>query len=70
MFNEHGTKILGVVVTVLGLVVGLAPDQLTALFGERAPGIVMALGGVLTVLRGLQNSGTLPGGPAATKKEG
>lgn len=63
MFSEHGTKILGVVVTVLGLVVTLTPDQVTALLGTHGAGAIMAISGVLTVLRGLQNSGTLAGGP-------
>jgi len=66
MLNEHGTKILGVVIALLGSVMLLTPEQITAIMGERGPGIMTAIAGLLTVLRGFQNSGSLPGGP---KKE-
>lgn len=61
--KTHGTKILGIVLGTLGVVTTMQPDAITAVFGERGPGIVLFCGGLLTFLRGLQNSGVLPGGP-------
>lgn len=66
MFKDHGTKIIGTIFTLAGTFAAFSPEQVLALLGERGPGIVVALGGLATVLRGLQNSGILPGGP---KKE-
>lgn len=66
MLNEHGTKILGIIIALLGSVMLLTPDQITALMGARGPGILTGIAGILTILRGFQNSGVLPGGP---KKE-
>lgn len=53
---NHGTKILGAVITVLGAVVAASPEVLTNLFGQYAPGIAVMAGGLLTVLRGFQNT--------------
>lgn len=53
---NHGTKILGVVITALGVVVAASPDMLTNLFGQYAPGIAVAASGLLTILRGFQNT--------------
>lgn len=64
MFKEHGTKILGTVVTVIGAISVMSPEQVAALFGDRGPAVMMTIGGILTILRGLQNSGVLPGGPS------
>lgn len=58
MFQDHGTKIIGAVSTVIGMAATLTPDQLTQLFGAKAPAIAMAVMGVLTILRGFQNSST------------
>lgn len=61
--RENGTKILGVIVTLLGSLLLLTPDELSAIFGEHAPRVGVIIGGLLTILRGFQNSGQLPGGP-------
>lgn len=65
MFANHGTKIIGAVSTVIGVAATLTPEQLTALFGPQAPSVAMTVMGILTIMRGFQNSGTLPGGPKA-----
>lgn len=62
-FKAHGTKILGTTLGALGVVTTMSPSTITDLLGDRGPGIVIACGGLLTFLRGLQNSGVLPGGP-------
>lgn len=51
MFKNHGTKILGAIAGMAGLV------------GAKGPAAMLAIAGVFTILRGFQNSGTLPGGP-------
>jgi hypothetical protein len=56
IYREHGTKILGTVITVLGGFLLLPPDQQTALVGETAPRIAVSVTGLLTILRGFQNS--------------
>lgn len=56
MFKDHGTKIIGAVTTVIGMAATLTPDQLAALFGPKAPAAAMAVMGILTILRGFQNS--------------
>lgn len=61
--SQHGTKVLGVIITLLGGFLLLPVEQQVAIVGERAPGVAVAVTGLLTILRGLQNSGTLPGGP-------
>lgn len=62
-YRNHFTKVLGILITLLGGLLLLTPDQLEALFGEHAPRIAVSVAGLLTILRGFQNSGTLPGGP-------
>lgn len=62
MFKNHGTKIIGVAMGVLGTLMTLTPEQLTGLLGTRGAGIAVSLGALATILRGFQNSGTLPGG--------
>lgn len=61
--SNHGTKVLGILITLLGGLLLLTPDQLQAMFGEHAPRVAVTVTGLLTILRGFQNSGTLPGGP-------
>lgn len=53
---NHGTKVLGAIVTAIGLATTTYADALTNLLGPRAPGVMMMLAGLLTVLRGFQNS--------------
>lgn len=56
LLPNHGTKILGSVMTLLGVVVAASPDLLVSIFGKYGPGIAVAAGGVLTILRGFQNT--------------
>lgn len=67
MFKEHGTKIIGGAVTVLGVVAGINPAILAAL-GPWGIGAGVVAGGLWTILRGFQNSGIVPGGPEAVQK--
>ena len=55
-WKNHGTKILGGITTLLGVIVTATPDTLTSLFGAHAPGIATAAAGLLTILRGFTNS--------------
>ena len=60
-FAKHGTKQLGAFVIAVGTVMlTLTPAQLAAL--HLSPGFMVTLGGVLTLLRGFDNT---PKGPAA-----
>jgi hypothetical protein len=56
MWKEHGTKIVGSVITILGVVGTLGPDSMIEIFGERGPGIAGIIAGVVVVLRGVQNT--------------
>lgn len=56
MLRNHGTKIIGAVSTLIGVAATLTPDQLTAVFGDKAPAAAMMVMGVLTILRGFQNN--------------
>jgi hypothetical protein len=62
-YTNHGTKILGVIITILGGFLLLPIEQQTALVGETAPRVAVGITGLLTILRGFQNSGSIPGGP-------
>ncbi len=63
MLNEHGTKIIGVVGTLAaGAIASITPEQLVAL-GPKGVAIIMGISSLLTIFRGFQNSGVLPGGP-------
>lgn len=56
LIKDHGTKLIGGAIAVVGTVTALDPAILQVLFGERGAGIVMAVGGLLTAIRGFQNS--------------
>lgn len=54
VITNHGTKILGTVITILG---GLFADPtFSALLGKWGAPVTMVVGGLLTVLRGFNNS--------------
>lgn len=66
--KNNATKWLGGIISALGVAaMQLTPEQIVAILGAKGPGAVVAVAGILTYLRGLQNSGQLPGGPAAPK---
>jgi len=53
---NHGTKVLGVCMTIAGAVSVADPNTM----GKYGPAIVMIAGGILTALRGFQNSSNQP----------
>ena len=55
-WTNHGTKILGMIITLLGALSALSPDTLAQIAGPMGPGIAVAAGGLLTILRGFTNS--------------
>lgn len=64
MWKEHGTKIIGAILTGLGAVsMMLTPELIIDLLKLKGPSAALIAGGIMTFIRGLQNSGTLPGGP-------
>jgi hypothetical protein len=58
-WTDHGTKILGTLITILGGFLLLPPEQQAALVGETAPRIAVAVTGLLTILRGFTNTRNL-----------
>ncbi|MGH7744391.1 MAG: hypothetical protein ACREQ5_06155 [Candidatus Dormibacteria bacterium] len=57
-WKQHGTKILGAVTGVLGAVLTFTPAQLTAL--HISPSMVLTVGGILTFIRGFDNTNGKP----------
>lgn len=55
LWQNHGTKIIGGAVTVLGTVAAVDPALVTAL-GPKAQAVAVIAGGLLTILRGIQNT--------------
>ena len=53
---NHGTKLIGAAITICGIVAAADPK----LMGQYGPAIVMIAGGIVTVLRGVQNSANQP----------
>jgi hypothetical protein len=56
LWDSHGTKLLGGLITILGGFLLLPPDQQAALVGETAPRVAVAVTGLLTILRGFANT--------------
>jgi len=56
LWKNHGTKILGTLITVLGIFTTVSQDTLTSLFGTHGPAVAVVIGGLLTFLRGFQNT--------------
>ena len=56
LFRNHGTKLLGVVTTLIGTLSAADPAVLISALGNRGLSYLMALSGILTILRGLQNT--------------
>jgi len=56
LFKDHGTKILGAVTTLIGALSASEPTLLIAALGQKGVSYLMALSGILTILRGLQNT--------------
>lgn len=60
LFKDHGTKILGGLTAVTGILTAADPAALEALIGKTGVGAVVALSGLATILRGFTNSANLP----------
>lgn len=56
MWHEHGTKIMGSLIALLGVIGALDPETLRLIFGERGPGIAAIVGGLLVIMRGIQGT--------------
>ena len=55
-WKSHGTKILGSATAVVGVLGTVDPTALTGAIGEKGVGVLTGLAGILTILRGFQNS--------------
>lgn len=59
-WKNHGTKILGTIGTLAGLLATVDPAAITAflnaIFGDRGPGIATMILGGLTIYKGFKNS--------------
>lgn len=55
-YQEHGTKLIGSVVSAVGTLSALDPTLLQLVLGQRGLAIFTAVAGLLTVLRGKQNT--------------
>lgn len=56
LFKDHGTKILGGLTTALGVLGTVDPTVLAGALGPKGMSYVTAVAGILTVLRGVQNT--------------
>lgn len=63
LIANHGTKIIGVLIIIFGAIAAADPGTL----GKYGPAIVMIAGGLLTVLRGFQNSAAVTPTPPPVK---
>lgn len=60
-YKEHGTKLIGWVVSVVGALSAVDPALLQLVLGHRGLAIFTAVAGLLTVLRGKQNTKVIKG---------
>lgn len=56
IFNDHGTKLLGGLTAAVGAVGSIDPGILQSMFGNGAMAYFTTLAGILTILRGFQNT--------------
>lgn len=56
IFKDHGTKLIGGLTTLVGLLGAVDPVVLQSAIGEKGVGYVVGAAGILTILRGFQNS--------------
>ena len=56
LFSNHGTKFLGGLTAIVGAVGSLDPAVIQSIFGANGISYFTTLAGVLTILRGFQNS--------------
>lgn len=60
IFKNHGTKILGSLTAITGILATIDPAVLEAIIGKSGVGVVIALSGIATIWRGFTNSANLP----------
>jgi len=60
IFSNHGTKILGAATTVAGVLGAIDPTVLAQTIGPKGVNYVAGFLGILTILRGFQNSANQP----------
>lgn len=60
IFSNHGTKLLGTATTIVGALGALDPTVLADTFGQKGVGVLTGIAGILTILRGFQNSANQP----------
>jgi hypothetical protein len=58
VFKDHGTKLLGGLTTVIGAIGSIDPAVLQSIFGTNGMAYFTTFAGILTVLRGFQNTKT------------
>lgn len=56
LFSNHGTKLIGAATTIVGALGALDPTVLVDTFGQKGVAGLTAFAGILTILRGFQNS--------------
>lgn len=55
-WTNHGTKIIGAATTAVGVLGAVDPAVLGAALGPKGTSYAAALAGILTILRGVQNT--------------
>lgn len=60
IFKDHGTKVIGGLTTLVGLLGAVDPAVLQATIGDKGMSYVVGVAGILTILRGFQNSKNQP----------
>lgn len=55
-FSNNGTKVIGAATTVVGVLGAVDPTVLAAALGPKGTAYAAALMGILTIIRGVQNT--------------
>jgi hypothetical protein len=55
-WSNHGTKIIGAATTAVGVLGAVDPNVLGAALGPKGTAYAAALAGILTIIRGVQNT--------------
>lgn len=56
LLRDHGTKVLGTATAIVGMLGTVDPTVLTGAIGQKGVGVLTGIAGILTILRGFQNS--------------